>query len=192
MTLQQLKYAIAVADNGSMNEAAKKLFISQPSLSGMIKELEEEVDMQIFLRSNRGILITPGGEEFLGYARQVVEQYRLMEDRFVEKKVKKNFSVSAQHYTFAVKAFVELVIRSAWMSMSSQSTRQRRMTSYRRSRALRVSSAFSISMILMKKSWKSCCMRTAWILWSCFRVRPVCTSGPDIRWRSRRVFPWRS
>ena len=60
MTLQQLKYAIAVADNGSMNEAAKKLFISQPSLSGMIKELEEEVDMQIFLRSNRGILITPG------------------------------------------------------------------------------------------------------------------------------------
>ena len=109
MTLQQLKYAIAVADNGSMNEAAKKLFISQPSLSGMIKELEEEVDMQIFLRSNRGILITPGGEEFLGYARQVVEQYRLMEDRFVEKKVKKKFSVSAQHYTFAVKAFVELV-----------------------------------------------------------------------------------
>ena len=86
MTLQQLKYAIAVADNGSMNEAAKKLFISQPSLSGMIKELEEEVDMQIFLRSNRGILITPGGEEFLGYARQVVEQYRLMEDRLWKRK----------------------------------------------------------------------------------------------------------
>lgn len=109
MTLQQLKYAIAVADNGSMNEAAKKLFISQPSLSGMIKELEEEVDIQIFLRSNRGILITPEGEEFLGYARQVVEQYRLIEDRYIEKKVKKKFSVSAQHYTFAVKAFVELV-----------------------------------------------------------------------------------
>lgn len=109
MTLQQLKYAIAVADSGSMNEAAKRLFISQPSLSGMIKELEEEVDMQIFLRSNRGILITPEGEEFLGYARQVVEQYRLMEDRYIEKKVKKKFSVSTQHYTFAVKAFVELV-----------------------------------------------------------------------------------
>lgn len=109
MTLQQLRYAIAVADSGSMNEAAKRLFISQPSLSGMIKELEEEVDMQIFLRSNRGILITPEGEEFLGYARQVVEQYRLMEDRYIEKKVKKKFSVSTQHYTFAVKAFVELV-----------------------------------------------------------------------------------
>lgn len=109
MTLQQLKYAIAVADNGSMNEAAKKLFISQPSLSGMIKELEEEADIQIFLRSNRGIILTPEGEEFLGYARQVVEQYRLMENRYIEKKVKKKFSVSAQHYTFAVKAFVELV-----------------------------------------------------------------------------------
>ena len=111
MTLQQLRYAIAVADNGSMNEAAKKLFISQPSLSGMIKDLEEELDIQIFLRSNRGILITPEGMEFLGYARQVMEQYRLMENRFIEKKVKKKFSVSTQHYTFAVKAFVELVKR---------------------------------------------------------------------------------
>lgn len=111
MTLQQLKYAIAVADNGSMNEAAKKLFISQPSLSGMIKELEEEIDIQIFLRSNRGILITPEGMEFLGYARQLVEQYRLMENRYIDKKVKKKFSVSTQHYTFAVKAFVELVKR---------------------------------------------------------------------------------
>ena len=108
MTLQQLRYAIAVADNGSMNEAAKKLFISQPSLSGMIKDLEEELDIQIFLRSNRGILITPEGMEFLGYARQVMEQYRLMENRFIEKKVKKKFSVSTQHYTFAVKAFVEI------------------------------------------------------------------------------------
>ena len=111
MTLQQLKYAIAVADNGSMNEAAKKLFISQPSLSGMIKDLEEELDMQIFLRSNRGILITPEGMEFLGYARQLVEQYRLMENRYIDKKMKKKFSVSTQHYTFAVKAFVELVKR---------------------------------------------------------------------------------
>ena len=94
-----------------MNEAAKKLFISQPSLSGMIKDLEEELDMQIFLRSNRGILITPEGMEFLGYARQLVEQYRLMENRYIDKKMKKKFSVSTQHYTFAVKAFVELVKR---------------------------------------------------------------------------------
>ncbi len=109
MTLHQLRYAITVADCGSMNEAAKKLFISQPSLSGAIKDLEEEIGSDIFIRSNRGVVITPAGEEFLGYARQVTEQYRLLEDRYIEKKSKKKFSVSSQHYTFTVKAFVELV-----------------------------------------------------------------------------------
>lgn len=109
MTLQQLRQVIAIADSGSMNEAAKKLFISQPSLSEMVKELEEEVGMAIFIRSNRGITITPEGTEFLGYARQVVEQYELLENRYIEKNVKKKFSVSTQHYTFAVKAFVEMV-----------------------------------------------------------------------------------
>lgn len=109
MTLQQLKYAIAVADFGSMNEAAKQLFISQPSLSGAMKELETELGFSIFLRSNRGIVITPEGEEFLGYARQVTEQYGLLESRYIEKKNKEKFGVSMQHYTFAVKAFVETV-----------------------------------------------------------------------------------
>ncbi|PHV69332.1 LysR family transcriptional regulator [Sporanaerobium hydrogeniformans] len=109
MTLQQLRYTITIADSGSMNEAAKRLFISQPSLSGAIKELEEEMGIEIFSRSNRGIIITPQGQEFLGYARQVVEQAHLLEDRFLDKKVKKKFSVSSQHYTFTVKAFVELV-----------------------------------------------------------------------------------
>ena len=71
MTLQQLKYVIEIANTGSMNEAAKKLFISQPSLSGAVKELENELGFDIFVRSNRGIVITPDGEEFLGYARQV-------------------------------------------------------------------------------------------------------------------------
>lgn len=112
MTLQQLKYAIAVADYGSMNEAAKSLFISQPSLSGSMKELEKELDFEIFLRSNRGIVITPEGEEFLGYARQVVEQYRLLSNRYIEKESKEKFSVSMQHYSFAVKAFVETVKRA--------------------------------------------------------------------------------
>ncbi len=93
----------------SMNEAAKKLFISQPSLSGTIKELEIEIGFDIFLRSNRGIVITPEGEEFLSYAKQVSEQCRLLEDKYIEKKSKKKFSVSMQHYTFAVKAFVEMV-----------------------------------------------------------------------------------
>ena len=110
MTLQQLRYAIAVADCGSMNQAAAKLFISQPSLSEAVKELEGEIGIRIFGRTNRGIIVTTEGNEFLGYARQVVEQYRLMEQRYVEKtQTKKRFAVSMQHYTFAVKAFVEVV-----------------------------------------------------------------------------------
>ena len=97
MTLQQLRYAIAVADCGSMNQAAAKLFISQPSLSEAVKELEGEIGIRIFGRTNRGILVTTEGNEFLGYARQVVEQYRLMEQRYVEKtQTKKRFAVSMQ------------------------------------------------------------------------------------------------
>ena len=109
MTLQQLKYALTIADCGSMNEAAKKVFISQPSLSETMKELETEIGLDIFLRSNRGIVITPEGEEFLGYARQVTEQFGLLQSKYIDKKVKEKFSVSTQHYTFAVKAFVETV-----------------------------------------------------------------------------------
>lgn len=109
MTLQQLRQIIAIADSSSMNEAAKKLFISQPSLSSTVKDLEEEIGIELFIRSNRGIQTTPEGQEFLGYARQVVEQYELLEDKYIEKKAKKKFSVSTQHYTFAVKAFVEMV-----------------------------------------------------------------------------------
>ena len=109
MTLQQLKYALTIADCGSMNEAAKQLFISQPSLSETMKELETEIGLDIFLRSNRGIVITPEGEEFLGYARQVTEQFGLLQSKYIDKKVKEKFSVSTQHYTLAVKAFVETV-----------------------------------------------------------------------------------
>lgn len=110
MTLQQLKYAITIADCNSMNKAAQTLFISQPSLSASIRDLENEIGITIYKRTNRGITVTPEGEEFLGYARQVAEQYELIEQRYVDKKsVKKKFSVSTQHYTFAVKAFVEMV-----------------------------------------------------------------------------------
>ena len=109
MTLHQLKYALTIADCGSMYEAAKQLFISQPSLSETMKELETEIGLDIFLRSNRGIVITPEGEEFLGYARQVTEQFGLLQSKYIDKKVKEKFSVSTQHYTFAVKAFVETV-----------------------------------------------------------------------------------
>ena len=110
MTLAQLRYAITVAGASSMNEAAGKLFISQPSLSASIKELEAEVGVELFKRTNRGISVTPEGEEFIGYARQVVEQYNLIESKYILKEnTKKKFGVSMQPYTFAVKAFVEMV-----------------------------------------------------------------------------------
>lgn len=110
MTLAQLNYAITVASASSMNEAARNLFISQPSLSAAIKDLEEEIGVELFRRTNRGISVTPEGEEFIGYARQVVEQYQLMEAKYINKdQVRKKFGVSTQHYTFAVNAFVEMV-----------------------------------------------------------------------------------
>ena len=89
MTLTQLRYAITVANSDSMNEAARNLFISQPSLSAAIKELEEEVGIEVFRRTNRGISVTPEGEEFIGYARQVVEQYNLIENKYIDKKESK-------------------------------------------------------------------------------------------------------
>ncbi|MBQ7428204.1 MAG: LysR family transcriptional regulator [Butyrivibrio sp.] len=113
MTLQQMKYVIEIAERGSMNEAAKSLFISQPSLSGSIKELEKELGITIFSRNNRGILLTTEGREFLGYARQVLEQYNLMENHYHEKADnEKKFYVSTQHYTFAVEAFSKTLLKA--------------------------------------------------------------------------------
>ncbi len=110
MTLTQLKYAVALSDAKSINEAAQHLFISQPSLSAAIKDLEKEAGIELFMRTNRGIVITPEGEEFIGYARQVIEQYQLIEAKYIEKRnVKKRFSVSMQHYSFAVDAFIQMV-----------------------------------------------------------------------------------
>lgn len=110
MTLQQLKYVIEVANRGSMNEAAKRLFISQPSLSNAIRDLEEEISVTIFERTNKGISVTNEGSEFLSYARQVVEQAELLENRYLDGKLApQHFSVSTQHYAFAVNAFVNLV-----------------------------------------------------------------------------------
>lgn len=110
MTLQQLKYAIEIAKCGSINIAAQKLFISQPSLSNAIKELEIEINKTIFERTNRGISVTVDGVEFLGYARQVIEQTELLEKRYFNVKPSaQKFSVSTQHYAFAVNAFVDLI-----------------------------------------------------------------------------------
>jgi len=110
LTLQQLKYVIEVANRGSINEAAKRLFISQPSLSNAIKDLEEEMSISIFERTNKGISLSKEGAEFLSYARQVVEQAELLESRYLNAKPSpQHFSVSTQHYAFAVNAFVTLV-----------------------------------------------------------------------------------
>ncbi len=110
MTLKQLKYIITVAEIGNITEAAKQLFISQPSLTSAIKELENEYGITIFNRSNKGIEITTAGDEFLGYARQLLEQANLIEERYTGKDHgKQRFCVSAKHYYFAVEAFVELL-----------------------------------------------------------------------------------
>ena len=93
-----------------MNAAAEKLFVTQPSLSNAVKELEKELGIEIFLRSSRGISLSAEGAEFLGYARQVVEQAELLEQRYTDKKPSRRlFSVSTQHYAFSVNAFVNLI-----------------------------------------------------------------------------------
>ena len=98
-----------VAETGTITEAANRLYISQPSLTSAIHELEKEMNIIIFNRTNKGINITKEGGDFLGYARQVTEQFGLLQSKYIDKKVKEKFSVSTQHYTFAVKAFVETV-----------------------------------------------------------------------------------
>lgn len=110
MTLQQLKYAITVAETGTITEAANKLYISQPSLTNAIHELEKEMNIIIFNRTNKGISISKEGEDFLGYARQVLEQAAILEDKYKGNNGgKKKFCVSTQHYSFAVNTFVDLI-----------------------------------------------------------------------------------
>ena len=110
MTLTQLKYIVETAEAGTISRAAEKLYISQPSLTAAIRELEHEFGITIFQRTNKGILLTSEGEEFLGYARQVITQTSLMEERYSgAAPVRHQFCVSTQHYSFAVEAFVELL-----------------------------------------------------------------------------------
>lgn len=112
MTLQQLKYIITVVKCGSITEAARRLYISQPSLSNSVKDLETELGIEIFNRTARGISLSSDGEEFLSYARQVIEQTELLEQRYKNKKPSKQLcSVSTQHYAFAVNAFSNLIDR---------------------------------------------------------------------------------
>ena len=110
MTFQQLKYVITVAETGTITEAAGKLYVSQPSLTKAIHELEKEMNIVIFNRTNKGISLSKEGDEFLGYARQVLDQAAILEDKYKGGHGgKKKFCVSTQHYSFAVNAFVGLI-----------------------------------------------------------------------------------
>ena len=110
MRIQQLQYIIKIVETGSMNEAAKQLFITQPSLSNAVKDLENEMGIEIFIRNPKGITLTRDGMEFLSYARQVVEQIDLLSERYKNPVGSRElFSVSSQHYAFVVNAFVALV-----------------------------------------------------------------------------------
>ena len=113
MTLQQLKYFIETANCRSINKAAEHLFISQPSLSNALRDLEAEIGHELLIRGSKGISLTADGAEFLGYARQVVEQAGLLEQRWLNKKPSRRLcAISTQHYAFAVNAFVNMVKKS--------------------------------------------------------------------------------
>lgn len=110
MRIQQLEYLEKIVEAGSINEAAKRLFLTQPSLSNAVKELENEMGIQIFQRSSGGISLTAEGREFMTYSKQILDQVNLMNERYKNgQQRKQSFSVSAQHYAFVVHAFVELI-----------------------------------------------------------------------------------
>ncbi|WP_314693093.1 LysR family transcriptional regulator [uncultured Abiotrophia sp.] len=110
MRIQQLQYLEKIVESGSINEAAKALFLSQPSLSNAIKELEQEMDLQLLVRQKSGVSLTNEGREFMIYARQILDQVKLMEAKYKQHTIRKQaFSVSAQHYAFVVHAFVDLI-----------------------------------------------------------------------------------
>ena len=110
MNINQLKYVLEVAGSSSMRDASTKLYVSQPALSASIHELENELGILIFDRTNKGISLTDAGREFLVYARKAVGQYEILEDRYLSKDMdKEHFSVSTQHYNFAIRAFTDVI-----------------------------------------------------------------------------------
>jgi len=112
MTIQQLNYVITISEKGSLNKAAEALFVSQPSLTSAVRELEKELGITLFNRGGKGVTLTNDGAEFIQYARQVVSQYDRLLDKYGKSgNLRKKFGISTQHYTFAVKSFVEMVKR---------------------------------------------------------------------------------
>lgn len=114
MNINQIKYVLTIASSSSMREASTKLFISQPALSASLRELEEELGIVLFERSNKGIMLTDVGREFLTYAKKAVNQYEILEERYLStNKDKEHFSVSTQHYNFAIHSFANIIKRHA-------------------------------------------------------------------------------
>ena len=113
MTLQQIRYVIAIEQEGSFSEAAKKMFVSQPSISAMVKDLETELGITIFQRGRQGVILTVDGKEFLKYAYQMLDCESMIQSRFFPgaSKLSQHFSVSSQHYTFVINAFAKLESR---------------------------------------------------------------------------------
>ena len=110
MNITQLKYVLEVAASTSMREASTRLYITQPALSASIRELEDELGILIFERTNKGISLTEAGREFISYAKKAVGQYEILEDRYLSKDSdRERFSVSTQHYNFAMKAFTDVI-----------------------------------------------------------------------------------
>ena len=109
MTLQQISYALTISECGSMNRAAEKLGISQPTLTSAVRELEKELGLSIFLRTHKGAVPSAEGLEFLQSAGQLFRQYELIQEKFIHKEKKRRFGVSTQHYSFAVSAFIQTV-----------------------------------------------------------------------------------
>ena len=110
MTIQQLNYVITIAERGSFNKASEVLYVTQPSLTGSVRELEKELGITIFNRNGRGVTLTNDGAEFIRYARELIQQYEGVLERYGKAgKLKKKFGISTQHYSFAVKSFVSMV-----------------------------------------------------------------------------------
>ena len=110
MNINQLRYVLTVAASGSMHEASTRLYVSQPALSASIRELEEELGIRIFDRTNKGISVTAEGNEFLSYAKKAVSQYETVEDKYLGKQRDvETFSVSTQHYNFAIRSFTNII-----------------------------------------------------------------------------------
>lgn len=110
LTIQQLRYAVGIANTGSFNKAAEALFISQPSLTMAVQDLEKQIGITVFNRSNRGVTLTPEGEEFIARANELLNHFKSVVARYDEEsQKKKRFAVSTQHYSFAVKSFTNMV-----------------------------------------------------------------------------------